>query len=97
MAIRDSSIFAPAPLCVSRFDKKAATVELVCIGHHTQVYKIDGVSAFVWQQLNGKNSVGQIVAKVLEEFEVTPARAKRDIRSVLDRLLSIDVIQERQA
>lgn len=94
MEIQDSSIFAPAPLCISRFDKKAETVELVSIDQRTQVYKIDGVSAFIWQQLNGKTSVGQIATKVLAEFEVTPARAKRDIRQVLDQLLSLELIQE---
>lgn len=96
MEIRDTSIFAPAPLCVSRFDKKAETVELVRIGQRTQVFKIDGVSAYIWQQINGKTSVGQIVKKVLNEFEVTPTRAKRDIRKVLYHFLSLEVIQERE-
>ena len=95
MKIDEGSIFAPVPLCVSRLDKETQAVELVHIGPQTQIYKIDGVSAFIWSQLNGKNSVRAIVKNVLTEFEVTEARAKRDIRQFLDQLLMLEIIQEK--
>ena len=91
----DTTIFAPAPFCVSRFHKETNCVELVSIGPKMQVYSIDGVCAFVWRQLDGETSLGQIVNRTVKEFEVSTARAKKDIEAFIDELLQLDLILER--
>ena len=95
MEIHNDSIFAPAPLCVSRFNPDTKSIQLVCIGKGSQMYTIDGVSAFIWRQLDGKTPVEKILERILKEFEVTQARAKRDLKTMLDRFLAMEIIYER--
>ncbi len=95
MEIQELSIFAPAPFCVSRFNADAESVEVVCIGQNMHVYAIDGVSAFIWRQLDGKTSVRQILSRIVKEFEVTGARAKRDLSAFIEQLVLLELIEER--
>ena len=95
MAIQGKSIFAPAPSCVSRFHQESESVEVVCIGPEMKVYTIDGVSGFIWRQLDGKTSVQSVLKKIMSEFEVTAAKAKRDLEAFVEQLLLLELIQER--
>lgn len=93
MANFGKSVFAPAPNCVSRIHGES--VEVVCIGPEMKVYTIDGVSGFIWRQLDGKTSVAKILSKITKEFEVTAAKAQRDLESLIEQLMVLNLIQER--
>lgn len=95
MAIQGKSLFAPAPFCVSRFHKETESVEIVCIGPEMKVYTIDGVCGFIWRQLDGKTALKAVIEKITNEFEVTAARAKRDLEDFIEQLLLLELIQER--
>ncbi|MGZ3722420.1 MAG: PqqD family protein [Bdellovibrionales bacterium] len=95
MKSTDIGIYTPAPFCVSRFHPESESVELVAIGPQIHVYTIDGVCAFVWRQLDGKSTLPQIISRTVKEFDVSAARAKKDIETFIDELLSLGIIQER--
>jgi methyltransferase-like protein len=96
LKIQDNSVFAPAPFCVSRVDKNTGAVDVVTIGNDMKAYKIDGVSAFIWRQFDGKNSVGDILDSVVEEYDVSAKRAKQDIKELIGRLFVAELLQMRE-
>jgi|SRR5215212_4210459 len=49
-------------------------------------YGLDEVGARIWQLLREPNVVGEIQATIAREYDVDPARAKRDVLAFLQRL-----------
>ena len=80
---------------MTRFDHKTQSVALLCVGPQMKVFNIDGVSSFIWRQIDGKNSVRTILKRVLDEYDATPTRAKRDLKAFLNQLLDMELIHEK--
>jgi hypothetical protein len=51
-----------------------------------EILVLNEVGAFVWTLLDGRNDVGTIVGRVLEEFDVDPATARNDVEAFLESL-----------
>jgi methyltransferase-like protein len=53
------------------------------------ILNLNSVAAFVWEQLDGRRSGSDVVAAVLERFEVDRERAEKDYLELLDTLEEI--------
>ncbi len=57
-----------------------------------KVYQLDELATFIWQRLDGHQSLKQILNEVLETYEVELKKAKRHLFSFLQELRSKDLI-----
>ena len=60
----------------------------------SSLYVLNETGAAVWRQIDGSRSTSEIVAELVEEFEVTRERLERDLDSLLSDLLEIHAIEE---
>jgi methyltransferase-like protein len=56
------------------------------------ILNLNRVAAFVWEQLDGERSGGEVVEAVLERFEVDRARAEQDYLELIDTLVELDAV-----
>lgn len=58
------------------------------------LYNLNVVGTFIWEHLDGRTRGSDIVAALVERFEVERDRAEEDYRAFLASLLGIDAIHE---
>ena len=58
------------------------------------LYSLNEVGARVYELVDGKRAVRDIIAAIREEFDVTPEQAESDVTEFLEQLLSIKSIEE---
>jgi hypothetical protein len=88
-------LYARSPDMVCR--RVATEIILVPIRRNVRevgLYTLNEVAAFVWERLDGKNRVGDLVCAVVEEFEIDEETAKADIQVVLEKLVQIGGVHE---
>jgi hypothetical protein len=56
-------------------------------------YGLDEVGARIWQLVQDPTVVGEVQAKVVEEYDVEPARAERDVLALLQRLVDEGLVE----
>jgi hypothetical protein len=56
------------------------------------ILNLNRVAAFVWEQLDGTRTGADVVAAVIERFEVERERAEADTLELLDTLLELRAI-----
>ena len=56
------------------------------------IYNLNEVAAFVWEQLDGKKSLGDIKNRLLEEFEVYAVEAGDDLSEYIAQLKKIEAV-----
>jgi hypothetical protein len=59
-----------------------------------RIFALNPVAAFIWEQLDGHRSLGDIRQGILEKFEVEPETAEADLREFIDALRQANLIQE---
>lgn len=93
-----NAIFEKSPMMVSR--KIGEECLLVPIRREAadleKIYTLNEVAAFIWEQIDGTRSVQQLVATVLDSFDVTVDEARRDVIEYLELLSRIGAIVSRQ-
>ena len=57
------------------------------------LHTLDPVGAFIWRKIDGTRSVKDILASLLEEYEVPAAEAQQDILRFFDELEQKRVVQ----
>ena len=62
------------------------------VGDLESIYTLNETGARIWELIDGKNKVNEIKEKLIEEFEVTPEEAEKDIIAHLQQLESIKAI-----
>ena len=55
---------------------------------------LNKTAAFIWELCDGKNGIDNIVASVLEKFEVPEEEAKADINEIIDELLQLGILKQ---
>jgi hypothetical protein len=60
-----------------------------------RLYGLDPVGAFIWHQLDGQRTVGDVAGAVVETFEVDAERALKDAAAYLDDLLRHELVVKR--
>ncbi len=56
------------------------------------ILNLNRVAAFVWERLDGETSGGDVVAAVLERFDVERARAEQDYLELIDTLVEVGAV-----
>ena len=62
------------------------------VGDLESIYTLNETAARIWELIDGKNKVKEIKEKIVEEFEVTPEEAEKDIMEHLMQLEEIKAI-----
>jgi hypothetical protein len=62
------------------------------VGDMGSIYNLNEVAAFVWEQLDGHKSLGDIKQRLVEEYEVSAEEAEDDLSEYIARLTEIDAI-----
>jgi len=62
------------------------------VGDLESIYTLNETAARIWELIDGKIKVGKIKEKIVEEFEVTPEEAEKDIVEHLMQLEEIKAI-----
>lgn len=57
------------------------------VGDLNSLYTLNPVGSVLWDFMNERHTVTEMVERVCEEFEVTPPQAQQDIEAFLDSLL----------
>ncbi|UCC38716.1 MAG: PqqD family protein [Candidatus Aminicenantes bacterium] len=63
------------------------------VGDLENIYTLSEVAARIWELIDGKRKIGEIKTKIIEEFEVAPEKAQKDITEFLQRLEGIKAIK----
>ena len=62
------------------------------VGDMGAIYNLNTVAAFVWQHLDGRNTLQDIKHLVADEFEVSDPDAEQDLTEFVAQLEEIDAI-----
>ncbi len=64
------------------------------VGDLESISTLNEVAARIWELIDGKMKVREIKDKIIEEFEVTPQQAEKDLIEYLKQLEGIEAIIE---
>ena len=54
---------------------------------------LNGIGALIWEMCDGSHTVGDIIDKIVERFEVNPERVAQDVRQFFGRLKPYSVLE----
>ncbi len=57
-----------------------------------EIHSLDEVGTFIWHQIDGRHTVADILAILLEEYEVEEAEARVDLAGLIDELAARKLI-----
>ncbi len=63
------------------------------VGDLESISTLNEVAARIWELIDGKKKVREIKDKIIEEFEVTPQEAEKDLLEYLKQLKKIEAIK----
>ena len=64
------------------------------VGDLESIYTLNETAARIWELIDGEISVREIREKIVEEFEVTPKEAEKDLMEHLQQLEGIKAVIE---
>jgi methyltransferase-like protein len=64
------------------------------IADMNSVYTLNETGAFIWEHINGENSVEDIINEMMEEYEVDFITASEDVYSFIDDMSKYLIIRE---
>jgi hypothetical protein len=59
-----------------------------------RLFVLEGIGEYVWERLDGKSSVGEIIDAIVEDFDVTREEADRDLQEFIHRLKDAGLVLE---
>jgi methyltransferase-like protein len=62
------------------------------VGDMGSIYHLNEIGAFVWERLDGKQSLFDIQNRILEEFKVSSTVAKKDLLDFMGQLKEIGAL-----
>jgi hypothetical protein len=62
------------------------------VGDMGSIYNLNEVGAFVWEHLDGKQSLSDIKDRIFEEFNVSPDAANNDLSDFIAQLKEIGAL-----
>lgn len=65
------------------------------VGDLESIYTLNEVAARIWELIDGKKNLGRIRDMIVEEFEVSPQEAEKDVAEHFRQLAEIKAITER--
>ena len=64
------------------------------IADMNSVYTLNETGAFIWEHINGENSVEDIINKMMAEYEVDFLTASEDVYSFIDDIRKYLIVNE---
>jgi methyltransferase-like protein len=64
------------------------------IADMNSVYTLNETGAFIWEHINGKNSVEDIINEMMVEYEVDSVTASNDLFSFIDDMGKYLIVSE---
>jgi len=62
------------------------------VGDMSCIYNLNEVGAFIWEQLDGKKTLNDILNRITEEFDITVQDAQIDLSDYISDLKEIHAI-----
>ena len=66
---------------------------LIVDQNNGKIHQLNISAAFIWEQCDGKNAIGEIAEKTFEKFEIDPDKAREDVHSTLEKLTGLNLIK----
>jgi len=63
------------------------------VGDLNSLYTLNPVGSVLWDFMNEGHTIGEMVVRVCDEFDVTATEAQSDIEAFLDSLMAEELIQ----
>ncbi|HOW41124.1 MAG TPA: PqqD family protein [Bacteroidales bacterium] len=90
------SVFSHSPSVVTR--KTGSEYVLVPIANNiadmNSVYTLNETGAFIWDQIDGKRDLNEIILKLTGEYEIDEPTAREDVLNFIDRMQKYLIINE---
>ncbi len=64
------------------------------IADMTSVYTLNETGAFIWELIDGKKSVEEIIEAVIDKYDVDREKATKDVLSLIDDMKDYLIIQD---
>ncbi len=61
-----------------------------------KIFALNPVAGHIWQELDGKRSLGEIRDSILARFDVEREAADRDVREFIEELLEAGLLERRE-
>ena len=71
------------------------SVAIIRLDSDQYFFTLDGVSAELWNAINGKSNVAKIVEKMIDKHDLPAARFTKDVRKLISDLKKEGLIQIR--
>jgi hypothetical protein len=65
------------------------------VGDLDSIYTLNETAARIWELIDGEKSLDEIKSMMIEEFDVTPAEAEKDLIEHLQQLEGIKAVSDR--
>jgi methyltransferase-like protein len=62
------------------------------IAHMQKIFMLNPVAEYIWQELDGKNSLSEIRNGILENFDVDKKQVNVDIQEFITQLIEVDLV-----
>lgn len=62
------------------------------VGDLASIYSFNGTGTLIWKLLESPKSLAQLAASVVEEYEVDPAQAERDVAAFVGEMKAVGLI-----
>jgi len=89
-------VFSNSPSVVTR--KTGSEYVLVPIANNiadmNSVYTLNETGAFIWDQIDGKRDLNEIILKLTGEYEIDESTAREDVLNFIDRMQKYLIINE---
>ena len=63
------------------------------MGDLESIYTLNEVAARIWELIDGKRTIREIKKNIVEEFEVSPEEAEKDLQEHLQQLKKMEAIK----
>ena len=84
MTMKDKPLANPLIVLREEFDDWAILFD----PDQGNAYGLNPISVFIWQRLDGKHNVDEIVAELRTEYSEVPEEAEAHVREFIDHLMS---------
>jgi hypothetical protein len=88
----DQQVFTLSSQYIHRKNPDGSVI-LMKVTDEDDFYKITGVAATIWQNIDGKKSIGQILKVFIHDFYVTVEQLSADTEPFLQKLLDLKIIE----
>lgn len=63
------------------------------VGDLASIYRFNGTGTLIWKLLDRPRTIGQLAAAVVQEYDVDPAQAERDVTSFVSEMKCVGLVE----